>query len=574
MSFLAENLPSAPPAAVARIDSVELVRRVEVAAGLREETEPCSEVAIIDVREQKAYSEGLILLSANIPMQRLELNVATQLPRRDVPLVIIDQHGELSLDAAQRLQLLGYTDLAILEGGIEQWVSDGLPLYSGFNVRSKAFAEQVEHEFSTPSLSATELFARRAAGEKIVVLDSRPYDEYLHSTVPGALSVPGAELIRVARDVVPDPATTIVVSCGGRTRSIVGAQSLISARLPNPVLSLRNGTGGLRLDGIELEYGATRAHSEATPASLNWAQSAVRQLSDAVEVQELHADALSQWLSDSSRTLYVFDLRAGDDYETGHHPKARNVSGGQLVQATDVHAPVWGARILLIDDESLIRARQTTYWLAQLGSFELGIIKQQDLPVERQAGPWQRLVVQARSAAIHSIDAVTLAGLASSADVTTRPLVLDLSASPAYRVAHIPGSHWLLRSQLLAYIGSLPPTRPVVVSAEDGRLARIAVEYLIAEHPHLRPRVSALNEGNQGWANAGYELKAAVIAGPEDVQHYNDVWTAPQKTVGDMLGAVKRYLTWEVDLLEQLGRDPHRALVIRGLKTLTSLPQT
>lgn len=560
MSFTAENLPSDTPLSVRRINSAALVRLVEAATGLS------GEVAVIDVREQKAYSDGQIVLSANIPLQRLELNVTTQLPRKDVPVVIIDRKGELSGQAARRLHLLGYTDLAILDGGIEQWARDGLPLYTGFNVRSKAFAEQVEHDFSTPALSATELFARRAAGENIVVLDSRPYDEYHHSTVPDALSVPGAELIRITRDVVPDPATTIVISCGGRTRSIIGAQSLISAGLPNPVLSLRNGTGGLRLDGIDLEYGASRAHSEATTAALAWAQSAATQLSEAVEVHELPADELSHWLSDSSRTLYLFDLRPGDAYEAGHYPEARNVSGGQLVQAIDVHAPVWGARIVLIDDGSLIRARQTAYWLAQLGSFELAIIQQPNLSGTLQTGPWQPTLVQVKSAVIHTIDAATLAGLLSSPDSATRPVVLDLSASPAYRQAHIPGSHWLLRSQLLAHIESLPTACPVVVSAEDGRFPRIAVEYLVAEHPHLLSRVSALQNGNQSWTDAGLELTAAVINGPEDVEHYIDVWTAPQKTVGDMLGAVKQYLTWEVDLLEQLARDPHRALIIRGLK--------
>lgn len=236
------------------------------------------------------------------------------------------------------------------------------------------------------------------------------------------------------------------------------------------------------------------------------------------------------------------------------------------MQAIDVHAPVWGARIVLIDDGSLIRARQTAYWLAQLGSFELAIIQQPNLSGTLQTGPCQPTLVQVKSAVIHTIDAATLAGLLSSPDSATRPVVLDLSASPAYRQAHIPGSHWLLRSQLLAHIESLPTACPVVVSAEDGRFPRIAVEYLVAEHPHLLSRVSALQNGNQSWTAAGLELTAAVINGPEDVEHYIDVWTAPQKTVGDMLGAVKQYLTWEVDLLEQLARDPHRALIIRGMK--------
>jgi rhodanese-related sulfurtransferase len=562
--------PSASPdtqAPVRRIDSAALTHRVQVATDLQRE------VAVIDVREQKRYSEGLILLSANIPLHRLELLVATQLPRKDVPIVIVDQHGEHSEVAVQRLSLLGYTDLAILDGGIEQWVRDGLALYSGFNVRSKAFAEQVEHEFCTPAISATELFARRANGEDILVLDSRPYDEYHHSTVPDAVSVPGAELLRVARDVAPDASTTLVVSCGGRTRSIIGAQSLISAGLPNRVLSLRNGTGGLRLDGIDLEYGARRVQPEPGASALAWGQSAACQLADAVAVEELQTEQFSQWATDHHRTLYIFDLRPGHAFEAGHHPRARNVSGGQLVQATDVHAPVWGARVVLIDDGSLVRARQTAWWLAQLGGLELAVIAQQNVPGVLEQGAWRATLVQAKTAAVHSVDAVTLSALLGNSDATAQPVLLDISASPAYRQAHIAGSHWILRSQLVSYIKSLPSARPIVISCEDGTFAQIAVEFLVAEHPHLLAKVSVLQGGNQGWTEAGLALQAAVINGPEDVEHYVDVWTAPQKTVGDLLGAVKKYLTWEVDLLEQLARDPHRALIIRGLQAPTLSPR-
>ena len=49
--------------------------------------------------------------------------------------------------------------------------------------------------------------------------------------IPGGISVPGAELVLRAREVAPDPATTIIVKCVGRTRSIIGTQSLINAGL-------------------------------------------------------------------------------------------------------------------------------------------------------------------------------------------------------------------------------------------------------------------------------------------------------------------------------------------------------
>lgn len=542
-----------------------LISTTTLADRVRAASQGHGEIAVIDVREQHAYAEQLILLSANLPLQRLELSVATALPRLQTPIVIVDQHGELVEQAARRLRQLGYTDLSILDGGIQGWQAAGLPLYDGFNVRSKAFAEQIEHDLATPAISATELFARQARGDDILVLDSRPYEEYHHSTVPGALSVPGAELVRNVRDIAPDPSTTLVVSCGGRTRSIVGAQALISAGVPNPVLSLRNGTGGLRLDGIDLQYGATRAHAPPSRDALAWAEQAARQWDGQTSTTQLTAAHLERWQADSQRTLYMLDLREAPRYAAGHHPLARNVSGGQVLQAIDVHAPVWNARIVLIDDASLVRARQTAFWLAQLGSFEVGIIAQAEVPGASVPGTPLPAVRQALQAQIGVLDASQLAAALQADSERPRPTVIDLSLSPAYRKAHIPGSQWALRSQLPERLSQVGADQPWVLTCEDGRLSRVAAEYLVAERPELASRLFALAGGNRSWQAAGLPTEASQINGPEDVAHFIDVWTPPQQTIGDMLGAVKRYLNWEVDLLDQLARDPLNDVIIRGL---------
>ncbi|MBD1587522.1 rhodanese-like domain-containing protein [Pseudomonas typographi] len=545
------------------IDSSTLVEHVRAAS------KGDGEIAVIDVREQKAYAEGLILLSTNLPLQRLELSVATALPRLHTPIVIVDRHGELAAQAVERLHALGYQDLAVLDGGIERWQADGLPLYSGFNVRSKAFAEHVEHAFATPGITATELFARQAGGDDILVLDSRPFAEYHYSTVPGALSVPGAELVRSVRDITPAPSTTLVVSCGGRTRSIIGAQSLISAGVPNPVLTLRNGTGGLRLDGIELEYGANRAHSPASEAALDWAQSATEHL---VNSPPLTTSAFSALLGDGQRSLYVFDLREADAYAAGHHPLARHVSGGQLLQAIDVHAPVWNARIVLIDDGALVRARQTAYWLEQLGSFEVALMAQPEVPDATAQGPQQVPVRPIKRATVEHVSAAELAEALQHNAPSTPVQVVDLALSPAYRQGHIADSRWALRSELQQLLAQGPGR--IVLTCESGQFADVAGQYLVAEQPALASRVQVLTGGNQAWRAAGFPLVASVAQAPADVAHFIDVWTPPQQTVGDLLGAVKAYLTWEVGLLEQLARDPLQAILIRGVRPPSPPAQT
>ena len=53
----------------------------------------------------------------------------------------------------------------------------------------------------------------------------------------------------------PTRTTLVVVNCAGRTRSILGAESLRRAGIPNQVVALRNGTMGWELAGLQCERG-------------------------------------------------------------------------------------------------------------------------------------------------------------------------------------------------------------------------------------------------------------------------------------------------------------------------------
>jgi rhodanese-related sulfurtransferase len=86
----------------------------------------------------------------------------------------------------------------------------------------------------------------------MVVLDARRFDEFNTMCIPGGTSVPGAELVLRVRELAPDPRTQVIVNCAGRTRSIIGTQSLVNAGIPNPVAALRNGTIGWTLAGLGL----------------------------------------------------------------------------------------------------------------------------------------------------------------------------------------------------------------------------------------------------------------------------------------------------------------------------------
>src|SRR5712671_535999 len=216
------------------------------------------EIALLDVRHEAAFATGHPLFAANMAADRIELEAEMRLPRKDAPIVVYDAGEGLVAQAADRLSALGYTEVRQLGGGLQAWKSAGYELFQDVNSYAKAFGELVEQRKHTPSLPADEVAALIASDANLAILDVRRPDEYATMNIPGSVSVPGAELVLRAGGVAPDPGTTIIVNCAGRTRSIVGTQSLINAGVANKVLALRNGTIGWTLAKQRLEHGASR----------------------------------------------------------------------------------------------------------------------------------------------------------------------------------------------------------------------------------------------------------------------------------------------------------------------------
>jgi rhodanese-related sulfurtransferase len=321
------------------------------------------EIALLDVRHEAAFATGHPLFAANMAAGRIELEAEIRLPRKDVPIVVYDAGEGLVAQAADRLAALGYTDVRQLAGGLRAWKNAGYELFQDVNSYAKAFGELVEQRKHTPSLPADEVAALIAAKADIAILDVRRPDEYATMNIPGSVSVPGAELVLRAGGVAPDPETTIIVNCAGRTRSIIGTQSLINAGVANKVLALRNGTIGWTLAEQQLEHGADR-HSGV--GLFEGAKANAREVAYRAGVRHLGIDDAMALQAQTDRTLYRFDVRGSDDYSAGHIPGFRHYPGGQLVQEIDMAAPVRGARILLTDDRS-VRADMTASWLAQMG---------------------------------------------------------------------------------------------------------------------------------------------------------------------------------------------------------------
>src|SRR5262249_45510778 len=170
------------------------------------------ELALIDLREELIFSRNHLLWARSVPLSRLELRFARLVPRKTTRIVLCDDGDGLVERAARILATAGYSDISNLQGGVAAWASAGLQIFSGVNVPSKAFGEHVEHACHTPSISAEELDGLMKCRADMVIVDSRPFDEFQRVSIPTATNVPGAELVLRIHDIAPSPETLVVVN--------------------------------------------------------------------------------------------------------------------------------------------------------------------------------------------------------------------------------------------------------------------------------------------------------------------------------------------------------------------------
>jgi len=501
------------------------------------------ELAILDVREELVYSACHLLHARSAPLSRLELIVPRLVPRRATRIALVDDGDSLAERAAEVLGRHGYGDVRVLDGGVAGWSAAGYVLFSGVNVPSKAFGEVIEHAAATPSIEAADLKRMIEAGDDVVIVDSRPFDEFNRVSIPTATNVPGAELVLRVRDLAPSPSTTVVVNCAGRTRSIIGAQSLINAGLPNRVVALRNGTMGWTLAGFAPDHGQDR-RVEADPPSrqaLMWAKAAAEAVARRCGVRMIDMNQLLAWQQQAGeRTLYVFDVRDPREYVAGHVAGAVSAPGGQLVQATDHYVGTLNARIVLADD-LYVRAAMTASWLRQMGWKDVFVLAAAGAETGSPAAP----VLGTGERPDLRLDPAGVAALIDQRGAT----VIDLSLSRDYRKAHIAGAWFAIRSRLERALLTIGAEGMLVLTSEDGTLAAMALDEAMAS-THLPVRY--LGGGNAAWTASGRALTAEH---PRFADEPLDVWLKPYERTAGTTDAMQEYLAWEVDLLEHIKRD-------------------
>jgi rhodanese-related sulfurtransferase len=511
-----------------------------------------NEIALLDVREQGVHLKGHPFFASSAPLSRLELMIGDLVPRRAAPIVVFDDGIEgFAETAAQRLAGWGYTDIAILERGLVGWHEAGHEVFSGINVPSKAFGEFVEHRYETPRIPASELKALKDGGTDLVILDSRPFEEYRRMNIPGGVDAPGAELAFRVHDQAPDPATLVVVNCAGRTRSIIGAQSLINAGIPNKVVALKDGTMGWELAGFECEHGATKRAPLPSRKGGVKARAAADGVAKRFGVKSATRPQVQKWLRDPACTTYLLDVRSPEEYAAGHIAGARHAPGGQLVQATDEYCAVRNARIVLADPER-VRAVMTASWLIQMGWREVFV-----LAPEGHDGfsGWSVARAPYRGAVTGGLrpwPAITPAQWYQRMRGQADCAAVDFATSLRHRDRHVPNAWWAVRARLAEAKKFVFNPKALLLTSEDGMLAQLAAPEAAALWPNAE--IAVLAGGNAAWFAAGLPVEKGL---DRATTANDDIWYKPYDHPGDVLKQhMQDYLDWEIALVEQIKRDP------------------
>ncbi len=507
------------------------------------------EYALIDVREPMEYDRGHIFRTNNLQRSLLEFRISELVSVRHTRVILCDDNGQRAVLAADTLEKNGFSNVTYLDGGINAWEKAGNLVVKGTNVPSKAFGEQVANDYKVPQIPPENLKAWRDKGEDIVVIEVRPHEEVERTgSIPGAINIPGVELpIRIFD--YSASRKRIVVTCAGRTRGIMAAQTLRLMGVTD-VYDLKGGTMAWVLAGLNLDKEIPRG-SAPSEKSIREAESFGKKLAKEGNIRLLSCEELKALLDKAQKeTVYLLDVRSAEEYAAGHLPNSIPAPGGQAIQIADSFVAVRNGNIVFISGENA-RAIVTAFWYKQMGYPKVFVL---DGGVNAWAGAGMQLETKRRRLAPLGMEEATkrvvktdAANLKKKLEGDKNIAVVDVDLSRYFEQGHVPGAHWISRGWLEFRIKGLIPNEkaPVVVTCHNGLNSTLGGSTLMDMG---YTDVSVLEGGTAAWKSAGFLLEKGLtgIEGRPD-----DIWIPPYERGR---AEMQEYLDWEEKLIEMGGK--------------------
>ena len=495
------------------------------------------EVAFIDVREIGQHTNGHPFFSISIPYSLFEFNIKILVPNKQTRVILIDNNNGISDLVYNIAHQMGYSNISIIEGGVEEWVSAGYKLFDGINVPSKSFGELIEKYFHTPSITAKELAQKQKNNENYIVIDGRPFLEYNKMSIPKSICCPNAELFYRVSSHIKDMNTEIIINCAGRTRSIIGAQTLINFGIKNKVKALENGTQGWFLSELSLEHNKNK-YLEVLPNDIETQQlqKKVLKLINDLNIDLIDLKKAQQLIIDKKKSTFIFDVTTSKTINITPGT-IMNVPGGQLIQATDKYIGVWKATVILVDDGDLIRAGTTSFWLKKMG-YEVyilkeGLLKAQTLKFTKEID--HKLI---------DLDFINLEDLVK----IKKQILYDIRSSKDFCKMRIKNSIWLNRAHL--YREKIKTDDPIIIITDNLEKASLIVKDLKQKDKGAIIKVYKWNQ------NEIISYPSVIDVTIETLSEQNNIdynFHTHMRHDGNKEHA-KQYLEWEINLVSKMDK--------------------
>lgn len=513
-------MPTPAPTTKSAFASTPTTTAAEVRQALLEG----SEIALIDVREEGLYAQAHPLFAANLPMSRLELDSYSRIPRRSTRIVVYADG-----DDSSALPTGGTSNVAGATGAV--------------GTSRKQQASRAEPDRLHAAEDSEDELVKRA----LKCLWELGYTQV--TALEGGLQGwrnSGGELFSGVN--VPCKAFCELLDATRHDTAADHEHAPTTSFSADEVKEFMDGTaqtvilGPTSADPFQRsEDAAGSARAVAVAAGAVYAS--VR------DVERMRADR--------ARTTYLFDVRTEGEYEAGHLPGSRNVPHGQLVHKLDLYAPVRGARIVVIGTGSEtdgVRASLTASWLAQM-RVETYVLEGYGPETLSRTGRWRAPMpdLQETFGSFRPTAPVLPARLSGWLTSSTDTLVLDVGSSARFAKEHIPGSWFVLRSQLQRAVRVLPKPLHYVVTSDEDNFSSLAASDLASL---TDAAVHVLQGGVDSWRRGGFAVQAGVdqmLSPPID--KYRRPHEGTHSRNEDAVLEMKAFLEWKKRLVDQLRRD-------------------
>ena len=220
---------------------------------------------LLDVREAKEVTDnGYIEGAVNLPIRTLAQNL-DMLPAKDQAIVVYCGSGHRSAVAMAALQMLGYTNVKSLAGGVGAWKKAELPLATGTPAEPTAgTAPEVDKNLQAALdkyLSALPDGFGTIAADKLneqigvakpVLIDVREEKEVTdNGYLADSVNIPIRTLLADPTKLPQDKAAAVVIYCGSGHRSAIAMEALQLLGYTN-VKSLAGGFGAWKAANLPI----------------------------------------------------------------------------------------------------------------------------------------------------------------------------------------------------------------------------------------------------------------------------------------------------------------------------------